>query len=194
VSALLHLPALDVLGEMPRVCDSFVRDWKKLALSKFLSSDKENDCGSFYLISNKVTLAASPADIVSKVSDAAHSLSSKELFARHKIRSSKDGETEDKLWRAWGILRHARRLSFGDAVNMLSLVKLGSDMGTLPYIPNREWKRMALGAQKYHMYVTGRDIMRKQADEAWLRAAIFRRFIEKKALASFDLPEQDKEL
>jgi protein arginine kinase len=194
VSVLLHLPALDMLGEMPRICDSFIRDWKKLTLSRFFS-DRENGCGSFYLISNRVTLAAAPADIVNKVTDSAHSLSSKELFARHKIRSSKNGETADKFWRAWGILRHARRLSFGDAVNMLSLIKLGSDMGILPYISNREWKRMVLGAQKYHMYITGQDIIREQTEETWLRAAIFRRFIEKKShLASFDMPEQDKEL
>jgi protein arginine kinase len=183
---LLHLPALDVLNEMPRVCDSFVRDWKKLALHRLLS-DKHNDCGSFFLLSNKVTLSTTPEEIVASVADASQSLTSKEIFARHKIRASRDAETDDKLWRAWGILRHSRTLSFNEAINMFSLIKLGSDMGILPHIYNREWKKMVMGVQRYHLTLTGQSVIREPSEEARVRAARFRQFLEKKSSsASFD--------
>ncbi|MDR3254696.1 MAG: hypothetical protein LBT31_03940 [Synergistaceae bacterium] len=192
-AVLMHLPALDILGEMPRVCDTFMRDWKKLALYSLPSDNDEK--GSFYLLSNRVTLAATSGEIAAWVSDAAESLVSKELFARHKIRESKDGEMDDKFWRAWGILRHARRLAFNEAMRLFSLVKLGSDMGKLPHIYNREWKKMIFGTQKYHLTLSGRGIIREHSEEARMRAARFRQFMEKKSSSgSFESPDRDKEL
>jgi len=193
-SVLLHLPALDMLDEMPRVCDAFVRDWKKLAL-RSLYSGKGEEGGSFYMLSNRVTLAASSDEITSWVSDAAQSLVSKELFARHKIRASRDGEMDDKFWRAWGVLRHARKLSFDEAQKLLSLVKLGSDMGILPHIYNREWKKMVLNVHKYHLTLSGRGIIRENSEEARMRAARLRQFMEKKSSSGVqDSPDRDKEL
>ena len=180
---LLHLPALDALDEMPKICDSLARDWKRLSFYRLLS-DKNNDCGSFFLISNRVTLAVTPEEITDGVTDAAQSLASKELSARHKIRASRDVEIDDRLWRAWGILRHARKLSFNEAINMFSLVKLGSDMGILPHIYNREWKKLILGAQKYHLALASQGIIREQSEETRVRAARFRQFMEKKSSAA----------
>lgn len=177
---LLHLPALDVLSEMPRVCDSFGRDWKKLSLHR-LHSDKNEECGSFFLLSNKVTLSVTPGEIAGAVSEAAQSLASKELFARHKIRASTDADIDDRLWRAWGVLRHARKLSYDESVSLLSLVKLGSDMGILPHIYNSEWKKMVLGVQRYHLAQSARGIIRERHEEARVRAARFRQFMEKKS-------------
>ncbi|MDR1516049.1 MAG: hypothetical protein LBS45_10155 [Synergistaceae bacterium] len=184
---LLHLPALDALDEMRRVCDSFGRDWKKLTLSR-LFSDKNNEYGSFFLLSNRVTLSTTPGEIAGLAAEASQSLASKELFSRHKIRASMDAEMDDRLWRAWGVLRHARKLSFSEAVNLFSLVKLGSDMGILPHIYNREWKKMVLGVQKYHLAMAAHSIIRERSEESRVRAARFRQFMEKKSSpASFEV-------
>jgi protein-arginine kinase len=78
---------------------------------------------------------------------------------------------------------------------MFSLIKLGSDIGMLPYIYNREWKRMIVGTQRYHLAIARQGIIREQSEEARVRAARFRQFMEKKnstvAVESFD---RDKEL
>lgn len=178
-SILLHLPALDALGEMHRVCEAFERDWRDLALYKLLS-DEENISGSFYLVSNRTTLAITEQDIVSRVTDAAESLISKETFARHKIQHAKDGEINDKFWRAWGLLRHARKLSFSEAINAFSVVKLGSDLRVLPHIEEDDWRRMVIGSQRYHLSVNSQQIL-TQAEEPYIRATIFRQFIEQKS-------------
>ncbi|MDR0649476.1 MAG: hypothetical protein LBF92_09105 [Synergistaceae bacterium] len=177
--ALLHLPALDVLAEMPKVCDSFARDWKKMSLHR-LRSDKNEECGSLFLLTNRVTLSVTGCEIADAVSEAAQSLASKELFARHKTRASLDTNTDDRLWRAWGLLRHARKLSYGESVSLLSLVKLGSDIGILPHIYNSEWKKMVLGVQRYHLAQSARGIIRERYEEERVRAARFRQFMEKK--------------
>ena len=41
-------------------------------------------------------------------------------------------EVEDKTWRAYGLLKHARRLSFEETMNLLSGVRLGVGLNLLP--------------------------------------------------------------
>jgi Arginine kinase len=179
---LLHLPALDALKEMENVCAAFERNWDRLALYKLLS-DEQNASGSFYLVSNGSTLAVTPEEIVQHVTDAAESLISKEIFARDKILQSKDPKLNDRLWRAWGLLRHARRLSFSEALEAFSFVKLGSDLGWLPPIDDGAWKRMVAGSQRYHLGAESEQIV-TPADEPFFRATRFRQFIEHRSVSA----------
>jgi protein arginine kinase len=193
---MLHLPALDLTGETPRVYETFERDWKKLVLFRPFS-DKGGACGSFFLLSNKKTLGVTSDDIIGNVEDAAQSLISKEMFARHKMAGMKDGDIGDKFWRAWGLLRHARKLHFSEAVDMFSVVKLGSDLGVLPFIDDAEWRRLVLGSQRYHLSLSfGRII--EQSEEPFVRAACFRQFIEGKSsrrqFGQIGLSDANKEL
>ncbi|MDR1885653.1 MAG: hypothetical protein LBQ56_05205 [Synergistaceae bacterium] len=193
---MLHLPALDASGEMPRVSEAFERDWKRLALYRLLS-DNDNACGSFFLLSNRRTLGVAPGDIICTVDDAAQSLISKEMFARHKMSGSKDGDAGDRFWRAWGLLRHARKLTFSEAIDTFSLVKLGSDLGVLPFIGDVEWRRLVLGSQRYHLSLAFGQII-EQSKEPFVRAACFRQFMETKSsrlsLGQIGSPDINKEL
>lgn len=175
-SIMLHLPALDAIGDMGRVSAAFERDWKKLALYKLLS-DQKNDSGSFYLLTNAVTLGIAKEEIVLRLTEATQSLTAKEIYARHKIKNDSGGEMADRFWRAWGLLRYARKLSFSESVNAFSLVKLGSDLGVLPHIGNAPWRRMVIGAQRYHLALKEKNIL-EQTDEPTVRATYFRQFIE----------------
>jgi protein arginine kinase len=193
---MLHLPALELNGEMPRICETFEKDWKRLTLLGLFSGNG-SACGGFFLLSNKRTLGVTSDDIICRVEDAAQSLISKELFARHKIAGAKDGDIGDKFWRAWGLLRYARKLHFPEAVDMFSLVKLGSDMGVLPFIDDVEWRRLILGSQRYHLSLSfGRII--EQSEEPFVRAACFRQFIEgkssRRSFGQIGSPDANKEL
>ncbi|GHV49567.1 protein-arginine kinase [Synergistales bacterium] len=181
VSVSLHLPALEMSGDMPMVCDSFARDWKNLSLNK-LAAEKAgqigqyDEFGSFFTVSNRTTLSTSPAEAAARVSDAAGALASKELFVRQKLLASRGSDAEDAIWRAWGVLRHARRLSLCESIKMLSLAKLGSDLGILPRIPNRDWKVLCIRVRKYHLMSEYGDI-KNESDEASARAERFREFM-----------------
>lgn len=192
--AVLHLPALDALGEMPAVAASMAKDWDKLALYKILS-DQENDSGSFYIVMNRTTLSLSEEEIASGVTDGARSLISKEFLAWNRIRNSKSSDISDRLWRAWGLLRHARKLSFSEAISAFSLVKLGSDLGVLPAMSNSEWLRMVITSQRYHLALECRHII-DQDEEPYIRASRFREFIDGRSAAvpRIGCTFQDKEL
>ncbi|MDR1651719.1 MAG: hypothetical protein LBR87_08015 [Synergistaceae bacterium] len=175
-AAILHLPALDSTDDITRVADTFRRDWNNLGLGRLQSCDGE-PCGSFYILSNKITLSVMPEEIVRNVSKASRALISREMFARQKICSSKEGEMTDRFWRAWGLLRHARTLSFSEAASCFSFVKLGSDVGVLPHIDDMDWRRMVIRSQRYHLSL-GSPVIIDRDDEPFARAAVFRQYIE----------------
>ena len=193
-SVVMHLPALDALGEMPAVAGAMAQDWDKLSLYKILS-DQENESGSFYLITNKVTLGMSEDEIASCVTDGARSLISKEFLAWNRIRNAKNPEINDRLWRAWGLLRHARKLSFSEAASAFSKVKLGSDIGVLPSVSNSEWLYMVMTSQRFHLGFESDRII-DQDEEPYVRASRFREFIDGRstALSRLGYTVQDKEL
>jgi protein arginine kinase len=175
-TVMLHLPALYALDDMTRVIDAFKRDWNSLELGRWLPFGSE-PCGSFYALSNRITLSVTPEDISRNVSQAAQALISREMFTRHKICCGGGGDMSDRFWRAWGLLRHAKKLSFPEAMDAFSFVKLGSDVGVLPRIDDKEWRRLIVRCQRYHLGA-GSSVIMEEDDEQLARAAMFRQYIE----------------
>jgi protein arginine kinase len=175
-TVILHLPALDATADFTGALESFRRDWCSLDVGRF-GTFSDEPCGSFYAVSNKITLSVTPEEIMDTVYRGAQALVSRELFARNKIKNSRQGEMTDKFWRAWGLLRHAKKLSFAEALDAFSLVKLGADIGVLPCVDDREWRRMIIGSQRYHLS-RACPVILEQSEEPYARAALFRQFIE----------------
>ena len=65
-TVMFHLPALDVTDDISRVAGAFQRDWNSLELGKILPFGGE-PCGSFYALSNRITLSVTPEEIVRNV-------------------------------------------------------------------------------------------------------------------------------
>jgi protein arginine kinase len=175
-TVILHLPALDATAEFSGAIEAFRRDWGSLEAGRIRAFGDE-PCGSFYAVSNKITLSVTPGEIMDAVYMGTQALVSRELFARNKIRNARQGDMTDKFWRAWGLLRHAKKLSFTEALDAFSLVKLGADIGVLPGIDDMEWRRMIIGSQKYHLS-RACPVILEQSEEQYARAALFRQFIE----------------
>jgi protein arginine kinase len=90
---------------------------------------------------------------------------------------------EDKVWRAYGLLRHARSLAFDEMMNLLSGVRLGLSLKLLPgprvYVLNR----IMIFAQNAHLEEASGSPL-SESDLDIQRAAYVRR-----ALRETDLPE-----
>lgn len=175
-TVILHLPALEASDEFPKTIEAFRRDWSSLEMGRFRVFGDE-PCGSFYAVSNKITLSVTPGEIMDTVYMGAQALVSRELSAKNKMRNARQEDMTDRFWRAWGLLRHAKKLSFAEAADAFSLVKLGADIGILPGIDDREWRRMIVGSQKYHLS-RACPVILEQSEEQYARAALFRQFIE----------------
>lgn len=192
VCAVLHLPALDATGDLRRAASALERDWPRTMLGR-MTYDGDNSAGSFYVVSNRITLGVTIAETAAFVSAAARCLVSKELFARHKMQHAKNADMSDRFWRTWGMLRYARKLSYIEAANKASFAKLGCDMGVLPPCGERDWRRLMVRMQRYHMSAAAARLL-DPSEEPHVRASMFRRFIENCGNSVVCRSDCDKEL
>jgi protein arginine kinase len=86
--------------------------------------------------------------------------------------------TEDKIWRAYGLLRYARSLSFEELMNLLSGVRLGVGLKLLPELRVYTLNKLMIFTQTAHLeQAAGRDLPPSECDGH--RAAYVRRILTK---------------
>src|ERR1019366_5106624 len=128
-SAMMHLPALVIASQMEKV----VRAVNQLGMVvRGLFGEGSDASGSIFQISNQTTLGESEEEIIKRLSGVLQSIIEHELNARARLLESDSGKLFDKIGRAFGILQNGHVLSSNEAMNLLSLVRLGVDLGVFP--------------------------------------------------------------
>jgi protein arginine kinase len=82
-------------------------------------------------------------------------------------------ETEDKIWRSYGILKNARILSITDFLNLTSAVRLGVSLGIIRDINIQDLNKWLFQGLPGHLNVLNTDI-NNEKEENILRARIIR--------------------
>lgn len=122
VSVMLHLPVLTMKNIVPSLKD-------KLKIAGALLSgtidNSDRTVGSIYQVSNRVSLGLSEIDIIENVDSAINKLIELEDSARDKCLSESRIALEDRVWRSFGILRYSRHLTYLEAMEKLSDIRLG---------------------------------------------------------------------
>jgi protein arginine kinase len=85
--------------------------------------------GSIFQISNQTTLGESEEQIIKHLHGVLTTIVDQELNARAKLLETDPKKIYDKIGRAYGILQNGYLLSSGEAMNLLSLIRLGIDLG-----------------------------------------------------------------
>jgi protein arginine kinase len=125
-SAMMHLPALVIAGQMEKV----VRAVNQLGMVvRGLHGEGSDASGSIFQISNQTTLGEAEAVIVKRLQNVLKSIVEHELNARDRLLESDPTKLPDKIGRAFGVLKHAHMITSSEAMNLLSLVRLGVDLG-----------------------------------------------------------------
>ena len=123
VSAMLHLPAL-VLSEQ---INQIVQAVNKLGLAvRGLYGEGTEALGNVFQVSNQMTLGEAETDIVNKV---LAQLIEHEENARATLLEKKTKTVFNHIGRAYGILANAHSISSKESMNLLSLMRLGFDLG-----------------------------------------------------------------
>jgi protein arginine kinase len=73
------------------------------------------------------------------------------MNARAKLLEADAGKLFDKIGRAYGILQNSHLLSSGEAMNLLSLIRLGIDLGAFPDGNRSVVDRLLIEAQPGHL-------------------------------------------
>ncbi len=133
VSALMHLPGLAVTHALAAA----VSDARKIGLEvRGLYGEGSSQVGLLFQLSNRRSLGTSEDDVKNSTQGFARLLAYRERKARETVSRDALGAAEDKVWRALGILRHARSLSHGEFLRLLSGVRFGVALRILPPFPS----------------------------------------------------------
>jgi protein arginine kinase len=147
-SAMMHLPALVISNQMEKV----VRAVNQLGMVvRGLFGEGSDASGSIFQISNQTTLGESEDEIIKRLSSVLQSIVEHEMNARGKLLEADADKLFDKVGRAYGILQNSHLLSSGEAMNLLSLLRLGIDLGAFPDASRSVIDRLFIEAQPGHL-------------------------------------------
>ena len=172
-SVLMHLPALVLTKEIGKVLQGL----SQVGLTfRGLYGEGSEVVGNFFQLSNQTTLGKSEEDLVDHLDRIVRQVIQYETHARQVLLRDAPSVTEDKIWRAYGLLRYARSLSFEELMNLLSGVRLGASLKLLPGLRVYSLNKIMIFTQPAHLEeAAGRDLSPAESDAH--RAALVRRIL-----------------
>jgi protein arginine kinase len=127
VSAMLHLPGL-VLAEQ---INPIIQSVNKLGLAvRGLYGEGTEALGNVFQVSNQMTLGESEGAIVERLEKVLAQIIEHEENARATLLEKKPKMVYNHIGRAYGILANAHSISSKETMNLLSLMRLGVDIGS----------------------------------------------------------------
>jgi len=141
--------------------------------------------GNFFQVSNQTTLGKSEEDLIEHLDKIVRQVIQYEGHARQVLLRDAPQVTEDKIWRAYGLLRYARSLSFEELMNLLSGVRLGVGLKLLPELRVYTLNKLMIFTQTAHLeQAAGRDLPPSECDAH--RAAYVRRILATEGASASD--------
>ncbi len=146
-SIMLHIPALVTTSLIEKTFKAVVQ----LGLSvKGFFGDDEHSLGSMYQVSNQFGLGSTEAEILEKLESVGAQIVNYERKAREEMVSKQRVDIEDRVYRAFGILRYCRSISAREAIEHLSALRLGAALGWIK-LPLERITALLFLTQKSHM-------------------------------------------
>lgn len=147
-SVMLHLPALVMTRQIDRVLAAI----SKLSFTtRGLYGEGTQAMGNFFQISNQVSLGHSEEQIMNNINGLIKQIIEQENQAREFLFSRNKAMLEDKVHRSFGILKNSYIISSQETVELLSLVRLGCDLGMIKEINRRAINELFIITQPAHL-------------------------------------------
>ncbi|MDD3733156.1 MAG: ATP--guanido phosphotransferase, partial [candidate division Zixibacteria bacterium] len=147
-SVLIHLPGLVLTREIESVLSRITR--VGLVVRGFYGEGSDV-LGNLFQVSNQNTLGVSEEEILNQVATAAREIIEGEATARQRLFDEAADMIEDKIWRAYGILKNARVLTGDEVMNLLSAIRLGQAMKVITFLDIALINEVLLLSQPAHL-------------------------------------------
>ncbi|GBF35736.1 ATP:guanido phosphotransferase YacI [Desulfocucumis palustris] len=131
-SLMLHLPGLALVNQISGVLSTV----SKLGFAvRGLYGEGTEATGNLFQISNQITLGQTEEDIIAGMVSVARQIIASERSARQALFKERREHMEDRVGRAWGILKHAGIVTSEEAMKLFSDLRLGRDLNIIDLIP-----------------------------------------------------------
>jgi protein arginine kinase len=176
-SVLIHLPGLVLTKEIAKVLNGL----QAMGLTyRGLYGEGSEVVGNFFQISNQVTLGKGEDELVDHLNRVVRTVIEREEEARRVLLRGASDIIEDKLWRAYGTLRYARSLTFDEAMNYLSGVRLAVGLKLISGLSVYTLNKLLIFSQPAHLaYAEGRSLAEAEANV--VRARYVRQALDEEA-------------
>jgi protein arginine kinase len=163
-SVMLHLPALVFMDEV----NPIVKGMGKIGLAvRGLWGEGTEATGNLFQISNQITLGDKETNIIQSLEQIVLELVEHEKNARARLMERKEVMVRDHVGRALGILSNAHLLTTKEALDLLSALRLGADLGILTTVNRKVIEELLLLTQPGHLQkIEGKTLKPKERDRA----------------------------
>ncbi|MDD3233802.1 MAG: protein arginine kinase [Candidatus Omnitrophica bacterium] len=127
-SVMLHLPALVMLNQINRVLAAIA---KLSFTTRGFYGEGTQAAGNFFQISNQVSMGQSEEDLVGNIDGLIRQIIEQEAQAREALLAREKAMLEDRVHRSFGILRNAHIISSKETIELLSMLRLGCELGMI---------------------------------------------------------------
>tara|TARA_B100000809_G_scaffold237887_1_gene258157 strand:- start:1694 stop:2749 length:1056 start_codon:yes stop_codon:yes gene_type:complete len=147
-SVMLHLPALVMTSQIDKV---FKAVSKIGLIVRGLYGEGTQASGDFYQISNQSTLGKSEIAIIENIEVVIPKIIEYEKTVRNNLMHQKHEVMEDKVWRAYAMLKYARVITSEETMDLLSAVRMGVSLGIIQDIKMSTINELFLFTQPAHL-------------------------------------------
>jgi len=163
-SVMFHLPALVFTKQIDKVFSSVTKI--NLAVRGFYGEGTQAS-GDFYQISNQITLGKSEEEILDLLDRVVPKIVAYERAVREHLLEKDRLRLEDKICRAFGVLRSARSITSEETMDLLSAVRLGVNLGLLSDVQMATVNELFILTQPAHLQrLEKRDLTPGERDAA----------------------------
>jgi protein arginine kinase len=172
-SVMVHLPALVLTKQINRVLSAIAQ--VGLAVRGMYGEGSEV-VGNLVQISNQITMGQSEDEIIKNLYGVTRQIVEQEAQARQVLLNEGRDRISDRVNRAFGILSHARLMSSQEAMQLLSDVRLGMDLGLIEEVQGNILKELMVLLKPACLQMeAGRDLDGLDRDSE--RARLIRRYL-----------------
>jgi protein arginine kinase len=159
-SVLIHLPALVLTKQISRVLQGIAQ--VGLVVRGFYGEGSQI-MGNFFQISNQTTLGRSEKETVEDLERVTRQIIDAEQRAREELIKDARVQIEDKVWRAYGALRHSRVISSQEVINLSSAVRFGVALQIHGLTSVRTLNELLIRTQPAHIQLAvGRELDQRE--------------------------------
>lgn len=169
-SVMMHLPALVLSKKLNRILPAI----NQLGLVvRGIYGEGSEALGNLFQISNQTTLGKSEKDIVNDLRSVVTQLIQHERSARETLLEESKVQLEDRIFRSYGILAYSRRIESKEAMQRLSDVRMGIDIGLIKNVTGNILNELMIVTQPgFLQQYAGESLTADQRDER--RASLIR--------------------